>query len=108
MSAQAIAGGVLVSLATAVLVTCSIGVAISRTVYDRIHMLGPASMLGSPLVAAAVVTREGLSPLGIKAMLVTLLLWVAGPVLAHATARAAAIRDRSDRPSRRRQAGDFR
>jgi multicomponent Na+:H+ antiporter subunit G len=94
MTGQDVAVGVLLALAALVLGLCSLGVLVAPTVYDRIHMLGPASMVATPLVAAAVVTREALSPLGVKAMLVTLVVWITGPVLAHATARAAVIRER--------------
>ena len=95
MTAHGVAVAALLVLAAGIVVLCSAGVATAPTVYDRIHLLGPAAMVAPPLVAAAVVTQEGLSPLGIKAMLVVLVLWVTGPVLTHATARAAAIRERA-------------
>jgi multicomponent Na+:H+ antiporter subunit G len=78
---------------TALTVACSIGVLVMPTVYDRIHYLGPVSVVVPVLIAAAVVVDQGLSPLGIKAMLVALLLATTGPIVGHATARAAAIHD---------------
>ena len=92
MTAQGVAIAVLLVAGVGLEVLCCVGIAVVPTVYDRIHLLGPAAIVVPPLLAAAVVTQEGLSPLGIKAMLVVLLLWITGPVLAHATARAAAVR----------------
>ncbi len=94
MTGQGVAIAALLVLAAGIVVVCAAGVATAPTVHDRIHLLGPAAMVAPPLVAAALITQEGLSPLGIKAMLVVLVLWVTGPVLTHATARAAAIRER--------------
>lgn len=94
MTAHGVAVAALLAMAAVVVVLCAAGVATAPTVYDRIHLVGPAAMVAPPLVAAAVVTQEGLSPLGIKAMLVVVVLWITGPVLTHATARVAAIRER--------------
>ena len=44
------------------------------------------------LLAAAIVVNEGFSSAGVKAILVALALLVTNPVLTHATARAARIR----------------
>ena len=45
-------------------------------------------------IAAAVLVEEPLSSAGIKAVLVALIMVVTGPILLHATARAARIRER--------------
>jgi multicomponent Na+:H+ antiporter subunit G len=66
-----------------------VGVLAMPHVFDRLHYLTPASSLGVPLVAAAVVAREALSHQGISALLVAGFLFLTGPVLTHATARAA-------------------
>jgi multisubunit Na+/H+ antiporter MnhG subunit len=92
MTEQGVAIALLLGAGVGLEVLCCLGIAVVPTVYDRLHLLGPAGIVAPPLLAAAVVVQEGLSPLGIKAMLVVLLLWVASPVLAHATARAAAVR----------------
>lgn len=94
MSAHGVVIALLLTLGVGVVAVAAAGVATAGSVYDRIHMLGPVGMLAPPLVAAALVVKEGLSPLGIKAMLVVLVLWVESPILAHATARAAVIRER--------------
>ena len=68
----------------------------SPHLYDRLHYLGPASGLGPLLVAGAVVARESLNHQGIEALLVAGVLLVFGPVLTHAMARAARIREHGD------------
>ena len=50
---------------TALTLACSLGVLVMPTVYDRIHFLGPVSVVVPTLIAAAVVIDQGLSPLGI-------------------------------------------
>jgi multisubunit Na+/H+ antiporter MnhG subunit len=73
-----------------------VGVVTMPHLYDRLHYLGPASGLGPLLVAGAVVARESLNHQGIEALLVAGVLLVFGPVLTHAMARAARIREHGD------------
>lgn len=65
-----------------------------RDIYSRLHFLTPAATLGAALVAAAIVVQESISPAGIKAMLVAVVLIVTSPIISHATARAARIRQK--------------
>ena len=83
---------VLLALAVAAVAVTAAGIVAARTVFDRLHYLGPAASVGPACVAAAVVLREGLSQAGIKAILVALVILVMNPVLTHATARAARVR----------------
>jgi monovalent cation/proton antiporter MnhG/PhaG subunit len=92
MSAQGIAIAVLLVLGVAVTLVSCVGVAVMPTVHARLHYLAPASVVGSALIAAAVVTQEAYSPQGIKAMLVVVVLWASNPVLTHATGRGARLR----------------
>jgi multicomponent Na+:H+ antiporter subunit G len=75
----------------ATLLSC-LGVLVMRDAYDRLHYTGPASAIAPVAIAAAVVVEERLSAAGVKAVLVALVLLVTNPVLGHATARAARIR----------------
>jgi monovalent cation/proton antiporter MnhG/PhaG subunit len=61
--------------------------------YDRLHYVGPASTLGAFLIGAALVVQNALKQQGVKSIMVVLLLVTIGPVLTHATARAARIRE---------------
>ncbi|MDP9234213.1 MAG: monovalent cation/H(+) antiporter subunit G [Actinomycetota bacterium] len=80
-------GGVAVEL------MCCIGVLVMRQFYNRLHYLGPASTLGAFLIGAALVVQNALKQQGVKSILVVVLLVTVGPVLTHATARAARIRE---------------
>jgi multicomponent Na+:H+ antiporter subunit G len=75
----------------AVALSC-IGVLVMPTVYARLHYVGPAATLGVTFIVAAVLIEEGLSPQGMKALLIGLVLVGTSPVVTHATARAARIR----------------
>jgi multicomponent Na+:H+ antiporter subunit G len=83
---------VLLALGVGIEVLCAVGVAVMRSVYDRLHYVGAASF-GALLVALAVTVRESFSLIADKALLVALFLLVSGPIAAHVTARAARIRE---------------
>ena len=74
------------------LISC-VGILVARQFYDRLHYVGPASTLGAFMIGAALVAQDGLKQQGVKSILVVFLLVVVGPVLTHATARAARIRE---------------
>lgn len=74
---------------------CCLGVLAMRDAYDRLHFTGPAS-LAVVAVALAILADEGFSLIANKALLVALFQLVTGPLLVHATARAARIRDHGD------------
>jgi multisubunit Na+/H+ antiporter MnhG subunit len=87
-------------VATAMAIVClatvsisTLGIATMRGLYARLHYLGPVSTIGSLALAVAVVAQEGLSVRGIKALLVAAVLVIFAPVVTHATARAARIRE---------------
>jgi multicomponent Na+:H+ antiporter subunit G len=76
----------------AVLISC-LGVLVMRDALDRLHFTAPAATIAPAFVAAAVLVEEPLSGAGFKAVIVAVLLVVTTPVLSHATARAARIRE---------------
>jgi monovalent cation/proton antiporter MnhG/PhaG subunit len=75
----------------ATLLSC-IGVLVMPNVFDRLHYTAPASTLGAFAIAVSIVVQEGWAAASVKAMLVFVLLVTTNPVLTHATARAARIR----------------
>ncbi|HWC44256.1 MAG TPA: monovalent cation/H(+) antiporter subunit G [Actinomycetota bacterium] len=93
MSAADLAVAALLALGIAVTWLSCLGVLLMRDPYDRLHYTAPAAALAPVLIAAAVVVEEGLSAAGIKAVLIALVLVGTNPVLGHATARAARIRE---------------
>ena len=87
---------VLLGFALVVLAVSALGLLLMPNLLDRLHYLGPASTVAPALVAAAVVVVEAFDHQGIDAVLLALFLAAIGPVLTHATARAARIRERGD------------
>jgi multicomponent Na+:H+ antiporter subunit G len=73
-------------------ILCCIGVVVARDVFDRLHFVGPASTLGPVAIGAAVVVEAPLEQAGVKSIIVVLVLVLINPVLTHATARAARVR----------------
>lgn len=92
MTWQAIAADVLLVLGVSIELMCCLGTLVMPTVFDRLHYLGPATVLAPLCFAGAVLLEEALSTAGIKAILVAAVLAGTGPVMTHATARAARIR----------------
>lgn len=74
------------------LLASCVALALVDGVYDRLHYLGPGT-LGVVLVVTAATLDQGLSAAGTKVLLSGLALAACGPVLTHATGRAALIRE---------------
>jgi multicomponent Na+:H+ antiporter subunit G len=72
----------------------AVGILAARNPYDQLHFTGPATVIGPISVAAAVVVEEPLSSAGVKAVIVAIIMLGTGPILLHATARAARVRER--------------
>jgi multicomponent Na+:H+ antiporter subunit G len=85
-----LAAGVLIQLLSV------IGVLFMPNLMDRLHFVTPATSLGPAFVAAAIVVEEAFDHQGIFSLLVAAFLLLFGPVLTHATARAARIRRLGD------------
>jgi monovalent cation/proton antiporter MnhG/PhaG subunit len=95
VSARAAIAGVLLFAGVGVEVVCVIGLLVMRDALDRLHCASAASF-GVLLVAVAVLVQESFSLIGDKALAIALILLVANPVLAHATARTIRIRRHGD------------
>ena len=94
MSPGDVAVAVLLALGVGAALISAVGLLASWSPYDQLHFTGPATVISPIAVAAAVLVEEPLSSAGIKAVLVALVMVATGPVLIHATARAARIRER--------------
>jgi multicomponent Na+:H+ antiporter subunit G len=70
------------------------GLLATRDPYDQLHFTGPGTVIGPIAIAAAVLVEEPLSSAGVKSVLVAIVMLTTGPVLIHATARAARVRER--------------
>jgi monovalent cation/proton antiporter MnhG/PhaG subunit len=85
---------VLMAIGTLAVLVGVLGVLVARDVYDRLHFIGPAGIFAPTAFALAVVIDEGpFSQAGLKSMLTALILLGLSPVLVHATARAAYVRE---------------
>jgi monovalent cation/proton antiporter MnhG/PhaG subunit len=89
-----VAVGVLLALGVASALMGALGLLAARDPYDQLHFTGPATVVAPVAIAAAVLVEEPLSSAGIKAALIALIMLATGPILLHATARAARVRER--------------
>jgi len=89
-----VAVAVLLAVGVASALMSALGLLATKDPYDQLHFTGPATVIGPVAIAAAVLVEEPLSSAGIKAVLVALIMLASGPVLIHATARAARVRER--------------
>jgi multisubunit Na+/H+ antiporter MnhG subunit len=71
---------------------CCVGVWVAGDVFDKLHFTGPAAVVAPTPIALAIVMEERISQAPLKAALVVVLLAALGPLLSHATARSARIR----------------
>ena len=94
MSVGDVAVVVLLAIGVGAALLSAAGLVATRSPYDQLHFTGPATTIAPVAVAAAVLVEEPLSSAGIKAVLVALFMVATGPILIHATARAARIRER--------------
>jgi multicomponent Na+:H+ antiporter subunit G len=93
MSPRGLLVAALLVVGVGVALASCVGVLVMRDAYDRLHYTAPATTIAPLAIAAAIVLEESFSAAGIKAVLVAVVLLVTNPVLTHATARAARIRE---------------
>lgn len=70
----------------------SIGVLIAKDAFDRLHYLGPITIMGSLAIFFAVLFHEGFTVITGKTAVTILILIATGPVITHSIARAGIIR----------------
>ncbi len=83
---------VLLVVVVAGCVCSSLGVLLMPNTYARLHYVGLVTAVAAPACAVAVAAAEGIWPGGAKALLIALVMVVSGPIVTHATARAARAR----------------
>ena len=71
----------------------SVGMVLLRDVYQRIQYTYPAATVGLVAVVVAIVIHKSISQAGIKTMVAGLIVFWTSPVISHATARAARVRE---------------
>lgn len=91
MNPQEVLVAVLLAVALLLLAGSAAGMFAASEVFERLHYVGP-SVVAAWAVAGAVLVHTGWSADALKAGLVAGLLTLWSPVLSHATARAARVR----------------
>jgi multicomponent Na+:H+ antiporter subunit G len=91
VSVRDLAEYVLLALGGGIQVLSALGVLAMRNAFERLHYVATAGV-GAALVCIAVTVRESFSLIGNKALLLAVFFLASGPVLVHATARAARVR----------------
>ena len=94
MSVGDVAVAVLLAVGVGSALMSAVGLLVTRDPYDQLHFTGPATVIAPVALAAAVLVEEPLSSAGIKSVLIAVVMITTGPVLLHATARAARVRER--------------
>jgi multisubunit Na+/H+ antiporter MnhG subunit len=83
----------LVGIGVAAQIVACLGLALMRRAIDRLHYASAATGVGPAFIAAAVCTREGVvSAQGLTALLIAVVLAVAGGTLGLAVARIVRLR----------------
>lgn len=96
MSPREVIVAVLLGLSVVVTLLSVIGVLVVRDIYQRLHFVTPAAVLAPLLVAAAVVVKEALNVRGLQTIAAVTAMVALGPILTHATARAARVNQKGD------------
>ena len=93
MSAGTITVEVLLAIGILIALLCCLAVPVMKNRYERLHFMAPVSTVSVTLILIAVIVQEGWGQATIKMVLILLALVFTNAVLAHATARAARVRD---------------
>ncbi|HEY2638582.1 MAG TPA: monovalent cation/H(+) antiporter subunit G [Streptosporangiaceae bacterium] len=91
-----IAVDVLLSLAVFVALASVLGVAVMPDVYQKLHYLTPLATAAPVLVGLAIVVQSGWTAAAAQTWLTVVFVVMAGPVVSHATIRAAKMRADGD------------
>jgi monovalent cation/proton antiporter MnhG/PhaG subunit len=87
---------VLLSLAVLVALASAVGLAVMPDVYQKLHYVTPLATVAPVLVGLAVLVQSGWSAVSGQTWVTVVLVVMAGPVVSHATIRAAKIRADGD------------
>lgn len=96
MSPREVVVAILLGLSVLVTLVSVLGVVVARNLYQRLHFVTPAAVVAPLLVALAVVVRETFNVRGLQTIAAVAAMVVLGPILTHATARAARVRQKGD------------
>lgn len=92
MTHHPIITGLLLGVAVALAIMCSIGLLVMRDAYQRLHFSAPVVTISMLLIVIAVFVEENDSQARIKSVLIFVLMLVMNSIVSHATGRAIRIR----------------
>jgi monovalent cation/proton antiporter MnhG/PhaG subunit len=84
---------VLVGMAVALALACSLGIAVMKNALERLHFSAPVTSFGVALIACAVWLDDPNWQARLKVVLIALIMFLMNAILSHATARAIRIRE---------------
>jgi multicomponent Na+:H+ antiporter subunit G len=99
---------VLLGLAAVIVLASSVGILVMRDPYRKLHYVTPVSVVAPVVVGLAVLVQSGFTEDSVQTWLALLFVLAGGPVLTHATIRAARIRAEGDWRGRRGRNGPAR
>ena len=104
MNAREVIIDILLALAVLVVLGSAVGILVMRDAYQKLHYVTPIAVVAPVLVGLAVLVHSGFTENSVMTWLAVALLLAGGPVLTHATIRAARIRAEGDWRGRRGRA----
>jgi multisubunit Na+/H+ antiporter MnhG subunit len=96
MSPREIIVYLLLALAALIVLASSVGILVMRDAYQKLHYVTPAAVVAPVVVGVAVLVQSGFTEDSAQTWLALVFVLADGPVLAHATIRAARIRAEDD------------
>ena len=96
MSLTDVIVAILLALTVVVTLISVVGLVAFRDLYQRLHFVTPGAVVAPILVGLAVLVKESFNVRGLQTILTVAAMVVLGPILSHATARAARVRNRGD------------
>lgn len=85
---MSVAVDALLALAVIAQWICCIGLVVMRTAADRLHYTSAAYTIGPFCVLAAILIEAGLTSNGLDSIAAVAIMFLSGPLVVHATARA--------------------
>lgn len=92
MTARSVVEAAALALAVVTAVVAATGMARSRTTYASLHCNGLANIWMPFFVFVAVLAAKSWSVAAVKMLVILAILWLGGPVVTHAIARACRLR----------------
>jgi multisubunit Na+/H+ antiporter MnhG subunit len=98
----------LLGLAVLIVLASSVGLVVMRDAYQKLHYVSPVAVVAPVVVGLAILVQSGFTENSAQTWLALLFMLAGGPVLTHATIRAARIRAEGDWRARHGRAGESR